>query len=213
MTTILIIRHGNTLENLEGLYAGHVDATLSPVGVKQADIVCDYVYKNYKVDKIYTSDLSRAIKTAKPLADKLGIEITTDYDLREMFGGKWEGHKIADLPKLFPEDFAVWQNDVGFSRCTGGESYAEVCDRAINVIERIAKENLGKVIAIVTHGGFIRGLECKVRGVELKDMATVPYVANASVSVIEYNDGEFNMVSSNDNSFLGALQTEMPKGI
>ncbi len=213
MTKLLIIRHGNTTANLEGIYAGHTDALLTDVGIKQAQLVCNYVFNNYKVDAIYASDLTRAIETAKPLANMLNLDINIDAELKEMYGGEWEGKKFIDLPKLYPEDFSVWQNDVGHSRCTGGESYEEVCLRAFNAIKRIAQSNIGKTVAIVTHGGYIRGLECAVRGIELKDMATIPYVANASVSVISYDRGRLIMESSGYNDFLGTLNTEMPKGI
>ncbi|MBE5754607.1 MAG: histidine phosphatase family protein [Clostridiales bacterium] len=213
MTTLLIIRHGNTDANLKGIYAGHTDAMLTDVGIKQAELVCNYVFNNYKVDAIYASDLTRAIETAKPLAKMLDLEINIDAELKEMYGGEWEGKKFLDLPSLYPEDFSVWQNDVGHSRCTGGESYEEVCNRAFRAIERIAKSNIGKTVAIVSHGGYIRGLECAVRGVDLKDMASIPYVANASVSVITYDNKKLKMQSAGFNDFLGTLNTEMPKGI
>ena len=213
MTTLLIIRHGNTDANLKGIYAGHTDAMLTDVGVKQAQLVCDYVYKNHTVDAIYVSDLTRAIDTAKPLAKMLNLTINVDAGLKEMYGGEWEGKKFLDLPKLYPEDFSVWQNDVGHSRCTGGESYEEVCNRAYNTIKRIAQNNIGKTVAIVTHGGYIRGLECAVRGIDLKDMSSIPYVANASVSVITYENERLKMELAGFNDFLGSLNTEMPKGI
>ena len=213
MCEIIIIRHGNSLSNVDGTFTGQIDAPLSEVGIAQAKIACNYLLENYKVDKIYSSDLSRAIDTVKPLAEKLNLEILTDSSLREMYGGEWEGLKMSEIAIKFSEDYSVWQNNVGFSRCTGGESYAEVCKRAKLAIEKIAFENSDKCVVVSTHGGFIRGLECAIKGVPLENMAEIPYVANASISIIKVKDGKLIYEKSNINDYLGVLQTQMPKGI
>ena len=75
MTTILIVRHGFSESNKLKTFTGHIDAPLSDVGVEQARLTCEYIEKNYIIDNIYSSDLSRAVNTLKPLADALGIEI------------------------------------------------------------------------------------------------------------------------------------------
>ena len=81
-TKIIIIRHGFSETNKSKKFTGQMDIGLSDVGKKQAELVSSYLYDNYKIDKIYSSDLSRAVNTIKPLADKLGTSVVTNKGLR-----------------------------------------------------------------------------------------------------------------------------------
>ena len=166
-----------------------------------------------RVDAIYSSDLLRTVDTVKPLSQKTGIEIITDKNLREMYGGKWEGMLFSEIPEKYPEDFKVWKETVGLARCTGGESYEEVQKRAIDCINIIASKNEGKTVVVSTHGGIIRAFECAVRGIPLIRMDEVPYVFNASVSEINYLNGRFEIVKTNISEHLADVLTAMPKGI
>lgn len=213
MAKILIVRHGNSLSNVDKTFTGHLDALLSDVGLEQALKVSEYLFNNYKIDKIYSSDLSRAVDTIKPLADMMNLEIIKEKDLREIYGGKWEGVKFLDLPELFPEDFKVWQESPGLACPTGGESYRQAQERALAVISRIAKENPKKTVVVATHGGLIRAVECHALSVPLEEMSKVPFVVNASVSEYIVEDGKFQLLRTNLSDFLGDLQTAMPKGI
>ena len=213
MTTILIIRHGFSESNKLKTFTGHIDAPLSEVGVEQAKLTCEYIEKNYEIDKIYSSDLIRAVDTVKPLAKSLGLEIIKEKGLREIYGGKWEGVAFEKLPELFPEDFKVWKENVGLARCTGGESYIESQQRIIKTLKKIVKEENGKTIAIATHGGLIRGLECFLIGVPLEQMSKVSYVQNASISVIVYDGEKFTLKERDIVKHLNGLCTAMGKGI
>ena len=212
MIKFLIVRHGNSVSNIAKTFTGHIDAPLSEIGYKQAQLVSEYIYNNFKVDKICSSDLTRAVDTIKPLADKLGLEIFKRKDMREMFGGEWEGKLFADLPVYFENDYKVWQQTPGLARPTGGESYAEVQARSLSVINDLYKTDDGKTVVIATHGGFIRTLQCAANNVKLVDMNTVPYVVNASVSIVEY-DGKNLDWKDSISDYLGELQTAMPKGV
>lgn len=213
MTKIIIVRHGNSVANVEGIYAGLTETPLSEVGKMQAKLVCGYLYKNFKIDKIYSSPLSRAVDTVKLLAEKLNEKIIIENNMREMFGGEWEGKPMKNLPLLYPEDFSVWQNNVGFARCTGGESYPEVQIRAMNAIQSIAKNSKDKTVVVATHGGLIRAIECAVKNIPLERMNETDYVSNASISIVNYIDEKFVADKFNIVDYLGGLQTEMPKGI
>jgi hypothetical protein len=75
MTTILLVRHGFSVANSKGIFAGHTDVELSQTGVLQAELVCDYVNQNFKVDAVYSSDLQRAFKTVE------GIGFASENDI------------------------------------------------------------------------------------------------------------------------------------
>ena len=213
MSKILIVRHGNSLSNIDKTFTGHIDSPLSELGEKQAQKLCDFLCNNFNVDVICSSDLSRAINTIKPLADKMGVKIRLDKNLREIYGGEWEGVKFSDIAQIYSSDFSVWKNTPGLARCTGGESYADATERIVSAVYKIAKENEGKTVVIATHGGVIRGLQCRLSGLTLKQMNEIDYVVNASVSVIEFIDDNLRWKGCLNCDYLSGLITEMPKGI
>ena len=213
MTKFIVVRHGNSISNIDKTFTGHLDAPLSEVGEEQAQRVSKFIFDNFKVDKVYSSDLSRAVKTIEPFAQMADLPVIKEQELREIYGGKWEGVKFSDLPEMFPEDFSVWQNSPGLACPTGGESYKKAQERAINIFNKIASENQGKTVVVCTHGGLIRAVECYALGVPLEEMQKVPFVFNATVSLYEVNGGAYSLKQSNICDFLGDLQTAMPKGI
>ena len=213
MTRFIVVRHGNSVSNIDKTFTGHIDAPLSEVGREQAQRVSKYIFANYKVDKVYASDLTRAVKTIEPFAKMAGLTVEKERELREIYGGKWEGVKFSDLPEMFPEDFSVWQNSPGLACPTGGESYEKAQERAVKIFNQIANENKDKTLVVCTHGGLIRAVECYALNVPLEEMQKIPFVFNASVSIYEIEDEKFELLESNICDFLGDLQTAMPKGI
>lgn len=212
MTKLLLIRHGESEANRVNVFAGHIDPDLQGRGVKQAELTAEYIISNYSVDKIYSSDLKRAYKTAKALADKLGMEITTDVRLREIYGGNWENVKFEEIVDLYPDEFGAWVKDIGSARCAGGESVAELGDRVMEVLEEIAVNNDGKTIAIATHATPVRVAQSIIETGGLAAMKEIPYVSNASVTQIEY-DGGFSVVKAGEDAHLAELKTSLPHNI
>lgn len=188
MVKFIIVRHGYSTTNMEKKFAGQSDVPLTEIGLEQARDTAEYILKNYKIDAIYSSDLCRAIDTAKPIAEALQMPIKTEKDLREFSAGCWEGKYIKDLWAEYPEEFAKWANDVGNARCGDGETSAEVSLRSEKIFKKIARENEGKTVLVATHGGVVRAVRCNWLGISLDDMRDVPHVANASVTVALYDN-------------------------
>ncbi len=113
MTKFLIIRHGESTANLERRFAGHYNAPLTDLGSRQAMATAEYIKENYKVDKVFASDLDRAFTTGKATADLLGLDITPTSELREIFAGDWEGCLFDDIKEKYPDLFAKWFGDNG----------------------------------------------------------------------------------------------------
>ena len=209
----LLVRHGHSVSNQAGTFTGQLDVGLSETGQKQAELCCNYIYENYKVDKIYASDLIRACETAKPLADRLEQNIITDKRFREIYGGNWEGLTPGEIEKEYCEEYKAWFNDIGRARCSNGEKFEDVGKRAFVALKEIAeKESVDeidsdKVIVVASHAGTIRALECMIRKVSFSDMASVGWVENASVTEIEYKRGTFTMLRKSINGSLEGLLT------
>ena len=194
MVRFIIVRHGLSKANKEQRFSGQYDFPLEEMGVRQADAVSKYIYENFKVDRIYSSDLSRAYNTVKPLSELLEMDITMRSDLREIDVGVWQNVLFEEVQEKFPEDFKKYLSNPGLWKFEGGECYSDVQRRALLAIEEIASENEGKNVVIGTHGGFIRALRAAWEGIPIENIGSIPSFANASVTVVEYSNGSVKWI-------------------
>lgn len=213
-TSLLLIRHGESLANREAYFAGQLDAELMKKGVMQAEKSAEFVKENYKVSAIYSSDLQRAYRTAECFADALGLDIIKEEGLREINGGDFQGKKHAELPELYPEEYGkIWLRHIGKAKCPNGESVAELGQRVITTLERIAKENKGKTLVISTHATPIRATQCIVQTGSVDQMANTPWASNASITEISYNNGKWELVRASIDEHLADLRTIFSKNV
>ena len=158
MTTLLLVRHGETDWNAEGRLQGHTDRPLNEHGRRQAKELAEKL-AGEGADAIYASDLTRAKETAEIVGERLGLTVVIDPDLREKNWGNWEG---------LTGDERV---DVEFE----GESTQEHRDRMVRAVRRIAERHPGQRVVVVTHGGSLRRVQAFVNGV------ADPVIENCSV--------------------------------
>ena len=213
MATLILIRHGESKANRQGIFAGQIDPDLQNKGIKQAQLTAKYIAENYNVDKIYSSDLQRAYKTAICLAEELNIEVTKDKNLREINAGKWEGMKFSDLCVEYPEEYNIWLNHIGHSGCVGGENVKQLGDRIMSALTKIAEENEGKTVAVATHATPIRVAQSIIKSGTVEEMENIPWVSNASVTVFEYNNNEWKIIAVSKDEHLAELKTELPSNV
>ena len=183
MTRFIILRHGLSEYNQARRFQGHLDIPLHAIGLEQADATAKYVLAHYKVDRVYSSDLCRAARTAQPIADALGLPLELDARLREIDMGLWQGLGFEEAIARFPETERIRKECLGKLRYDGGESYGDVMARARACADEIAAQNDGKTVVLASHGGTIRALFSSWLGYGPMEMNRVPIVPNASVSV------------------------------
>lgn len=191
MVKFVIIRHGYSLFNKTRQFSGQYDVPLTETGLKQAEITAKYVLDNYKIDVIYSSDLSRAIKTATPIATALNLPIIKEKMLREANMGIWETKTRDEVEKEYPEALKTYYEDTDNVYFQGGEKYVDLLTRSSQIMDKIAKENEGKTILISTHSGFVRGFVCFLKNIKFKEFGHVP---NASVTEIDYSAGKAEFI-------------------
>lgn len=194
MTKLILVRHGQSEANLTRTYAGHSHIPLTELGKKQADRAGKYISENYKVDKIYASDCLRAFTTACGIANHLGMmEICTDYRLREVEAGKWEGRSFIELEKAYPEEYEKWRSDILNFWNEDGETVRQMHERFFPAVKEIAEKNDGKTVVIATHATPVRSMTTQVIYGSIDRMDEVPWAKNASITVINYENGEFSL--------------------
>lgn len=207
MTTLLLIRHGQSVANLERRFAGSSDFPLTPLGRAQAECTAEFVAENYRVDAVYSSDLQRAYDTGRATAEKFGLPVTTDPALREIFAGAWEGVHFDDITRDHCEDITLFRQNIYFSRCSDGESVTEMIARIRGAIDRIAEKHDGQTVAIACHGTPIRSLLWMGSDLPPEKMQEIPWPGNASVSEFTWDKGKLTLVRASQEDHLTDLNT------
>lgn len=151
MTEILLIRHGETLWNLQGRMQGQNDSPLTAIGLEQARKLARRL-KDVAFSALYSSDLGRAHQTARCIADATGHEVIADPGLRERHFGIFEGLTNAEIQARHPEDYVLFAKRDPDYAMAGGESAAQFRDRVVHTLEKIAGRHRGETITIVSHG-------------------------------------------------------------
>ena len=153
MAKFILIRHGEDDNTVRG---GWSSSPLTENGIRQSKMLADkLVYKNIDIDKIYTSDLSRAYQTAEVIAEKYHLQPIKSTELREVNNGLLAGMKneVADLkyPNLYWR-YLEWEQQY-----PDGESPKEFYERIRNMWHKLSEEyaTSNNNIAIITHGGVI----------------------------------------------------------
>lgn len=213
MTTFLIIRHGYSKSNEHGYFTGQTDVPLAGLGIEQAEQTARYLYENYKIDFLYSSPLQRAYHTALPISRLFNLPVRTENDLKEINGGAWEEKTPEQILKLYKEEYTLWLRDIGLARCTNGETMQEVQARASKSLAEIAQKHNGKIIAVTTHAGVIRALQCLWQNLPLTEMKNIPWVENASVSIVHYDNGRFIPLQIGYTEHLTTSKTTLPKNM
>ena len=213
MTNFLIIRHGQSRANLDETFAGHTDAPLSDLGRAQVQRTAEYIVSHFRVDRVYASDLHRAFDTAKAVADRLGMPVIAEPDLREIFAGEWEGVPFDALHARGGEPWRIWIGDIGRAVCPGGESVAQLQARVVAALRRIARENEGKTVVIGTHATPIRVLQCHCLGLPPEEMKNLRWVPNASVTTVLAEGDRLMLESAGYADHLGIMRTALPTNV
>lgn len=181
MTTILLIRHGEN--NLVGKrLAGHLPGVhLNENGKKQAEQIAQAL-SSAPIKAIYSSPLERAVETAQPLANSLGLQVQLAPGLAEMVYGDWQGKTLKQLSRL--KLWKVVQEKPSEMRFPNGESFVEGQNRVVAQILAIAAAHEEKdLVACFSHSDIIRLATAHFLGMPL-DLFQRLGTSTASISVI-----------------------------
>ena len=206
-TRILVIRHGESIANLEKFFAGQSNIGLTDLGIKQAETAAEAM-KDVHIDKIFSSTLDRAYYTALPFAMMRNLEVIRIYDFIEMNCGHWTGKTFAEVEKLYHEERMLWKKDAFHLKITDGESYIDVSLRIEKAIRTLAKENKGKTILVASHGGAIRTIPysfSKEKSAKIFNATPIP--TNCSITEIVFSENGGEVVRYSDDSYLKNLKS------
>jgi len=186
--TLYLIRHGETEGSHERRYKGTLDVPLSALGAKQAEATGLYMkQKGYEPGIIFSSPLSRALRSAELVAGHFGLTTQTVEGLRERDFGAWEGMSFDEIAEKWPEAFSSWAHDPLKFSPLDGESTLEVRDRVVPVVEKLLHSSKAESIAIVAHGGVNRVILCHYTGMPLENIFRMDQ-GFACLNIISFHD-------------------------
>ena len=203
-THVLLIRHGQSEGNAERRFGGHTATPLSPRGRRQAQATARAL-QSEELTAIYSSDLARAVETAQPLANLTRLAVNATVAFRERSVGVMEGLTFEAAAQQHPEQYAALLQRDFEHVLTGGESYRQLLDRAVQKLDDVIAENKGGKIAVFSHTGTICILALHLMGAldapELKPVWISS--ANCGVTRIELRDDGFvRVLNVNDTRHL-----------
>lgn len=203
MTKIYLVRHAEAMGNVEEFFQGRTDCEVSLRGEKQLECVAE-LFKNIPIEAIYSSPLKRTVATANAVNKHHNLPTVTDEGLIEINGGVWEGKPWAELPERYPTEYDLWKNRMEDFYIEGGEKMTEVFARMKKTVDKIAAENDGKTIAVVSHGCALRNFLCYAMGRPISSLKDVGWSDNTAVSLVEYESGAPKIIFKNSNEHLPA---------
>jgi 2,3-bisphosphoglycerate-dependent phosphoglycerate mutase len=192
---IYLLRHGETDWNKKELIQGHTDIPLNLEGELEVQNLAKKL-KDIKFDKVYSSDLLRAKRTAEIIAKGHKLLVKATRDLRERNYSRLEGESRAilkDIEKtialLSKEDRFLYKHHPEI------ESNKELMDRFINYLIKIAKLNINKTVLVVTHGGPMGVFISILKKTDAKGKFVK--INNLSYAVLEFNGKDFFIKKTN----------------
>ncbi|MBI2359037.1 MAG: histidine phosphatase family protein [Deltaproteobacteria bacterium] len=164
---LLLLRHGATDWNLAGRCQGATDLELNETGFRQAQQAAASL-SGEPIDAVYSSDLKRAVQTARFISQPHGLTVTIDASLRELDHGMLEGLTFEEIRASFPEFMRVWRSEPAEAPVPGGERLADVERRAWEGLSRIVERHGSEqTVVIVSHNFPILAVLCRITGTPL----------------------------------------------
>jgi broad specificity phosphatase PhoE len=159
-TTLLLMRHAETEDNVHMRLSGWTDTDLSVRGESQIGLLADHFNREHgQIDALYSSPLIRARRTAEAIGALTGHTPILIDDLREMYFGELDGRPFEELREAYSHLLEADENsDIEDFMWPSGESRSGFTARALRVINEIAGRHPGRPVGIVTHGGLIATL-------------------------------------------------------
>jgi broad specificity phosphatase PhoE len=193
---IYMVRHGQTVWNVDKRFRGTMDVPLNDKGRSDAQRAAEHL-AGAGLEAVYTSPLSRAREVAAAIAQAAGLRGTSDLDgLLNLDYGEWHGRTKEECATRDPEAWRLYREDPEHARCPGGEALADAADRLTSTLLALARRHGDGVVAAVSHGVMVRLAALRAGHASGGDWeipldtgsATAFTVVNGSLSVITRAD-------------------------
>jgi broad specificity phosphatase PhoE len=206
---IFMVRHGQTVWNVDKRFRGTVDVPLNEKGRRDAQRAATRL-ADAGLEAVYTSPLSRAREVADAIAGAAGLHATADLDaLLNLDYGEWHGRTKDECAARDPEAWRLYRERPEQARCPGGESLAHAADRVTAALLDIARRHPDGVVAAVSHGVMVR-LAALRAGYASGDDWEIP-LDTGSATAFNVVDGKLAVVAQSGRVGAGRLLDAAPR--
>jgi broad specificity phosphatase PhoE len=196
-TKIYLVRHTETLGNIQNRLVGRVDYDITERGYEYIDKLTARL-KNIKFDAVYSSVAKRAIKTVEPLAKLNNCEINISENLCEMNFGDYDGLTWAEVENINPNIIKVRDEDWVIKDIPNQEDVENVAIRMDKYIREIAQKELGKTILIASHGIAIEVFLRNITGEYFSTKKLGYSQKYTALNILEFEDNKFSIITKAD---------------
>lgn len=179
---IILMRHGETDFNDQGVMQGSSDTFLNARGYDQAKTAGQKL-KNEKIDIIFSSNLKRAYQTAYAVSEVLHIPIIQSSLLQERNFGELEGRAFTDI-RTYASRFGERGNFTGWWNTAFDVETEDAMMKRLSAFRNTLEAYEDKTILIVSHGVIIRYF-LKLYGISAKDIAALPFENTATATLLK----------------------------
>jgi broad specificity phosphatase PhoE len=206
MTSIYLVRHGQTAWNKEEIFRGRTDIPLDETGLKQAELVGKY-FKEMEIHGIFSSSLSRAWQTAAKIAELHNLKVQPLEGLLDMSFGNWEGRPHQEIREIDRKTYRQWVETPHLVRLPGGEGLEYVKVRAFAALEELIRTHSGKTLVLVTHRVVNKVLICAILGLDNSHFWQITQDTTA-INLIQYKNGKYILSLMNETCHLKPLREQ-----
>jgi probable phosphoglycerate mutase len=208
LTSFLVVRHGETVENANGRWQGQLDGRLTARGIAQAEALGRRL-ASWPIDYLYASDLGRTRHTAECIAAYTGHPIRLDARLRERHYGIFQSLSAEEIAARYPEDWARHRSHDPDYVMPGGESLRQLHERSVAWFEEMKTRHKGATVLVVTHGGVLASLLRHVLDLPLARSRRFA-VHHAALNIFLHQDDGWLLETWGDCSHLNELKPLAP---
>jgi broad specificity phosphatase PhoE len=205
MTTLYLVRHGQTAWNREEVFRGRADIPLNETGRKEALLTGQYL-ERVKVDSLYSSPLSRAVETAEAIARYQGKEVQISQGLIDIDFGRWQGVSHEKVKERYGDLYRQWNDTPHLVRFPTGESLEDVRERVLRVIDEIVRDHADETLLMVSHRVVNKTMLCGLLGLDNSHFWQIGQDTGC-INILEFGEG-FTLRRLNDTSHLVAIEGE-----
>lgn len=201
MTTLLVVRHGQTAWNQEERFRGRADLPLDETGLKEAEMVARRIAAGYRPAAIYTSPLQRAVQTAEIIAQHLGLSAQPHGGLLDLDYGDLTGLSPVEAQAQHAGLYHTWLAAPHTVRFPNGESLAAVQDRVASLMHQVTIDHPRETVVLVSHLAVCRVLLCCLLGIHNGHVERFQ-VDHASLTICQVDQSTKTLVVANDTCHL-----------